>query len=58
MESLWAVINVVGPLLLIITLVVVFLRNRRAKRGEIERAEQGTRELYQQLDAEDGRHER
>jgi hypothetical protein len=58
MESLWAVINIVGPLLLIIALVVVFLRNRRARRGEIEQAEQGARALREQLDREEGRRER
>lgn len=58
MESLWAVINVVGPLLLIIALVVVFLRNRRSRRGEIEQAEQGARALREQLDAEEASRER
>jgi uncharacterized membrane protein len=58
MESLWAVINIVGPLLLIIALVVVFLRNRRARRGEIEQAEQGARALREQLDREEASRER
>ena len=57
MESLWAVINIVGPLLLIIALVVVFLRNRRARPGEIEQAERGARELREELDSEEARRE-
>ena len=58
MESLWAVINIVAPLLLIIAIVVMFLRNRRASRGEINRAEQGARDLREQLDSEEAARER
>lgn len=53
MESLWILIDIVGPLLLIGALVWVFLRNRRRPRGEVERAERGARELREQLERED-----
>lgn len=53
MESLWILIDIVGPLLLIGALVWVFLRNRRRPRGEVEQAERGARELREQLERED-----
>lgn len=53
MESLWILIDIVGPLLLIGALIWVFLRNRRRPRGEIEQAERGARELREELNRED-----
>lgn len=55
MESLWIVISILGPALLILALIWVFLRNRRAPRAEIERAERGARELRARLDEEEAR---
>ena len=55
MESLWPVITVLGPLVLIAVIIWAFLRNRRAPPGQIERAEQGARDLRRQLDEEEAR---
>jgi hypothetical protein len=48
----WAVINIVGPLLLAAVLLWVLLRNR-GSRVDVDRSEQATRDLY---DAEDEAH--
>ena len=53
MESLWHIIDIVGPLLLLAAIVWVVLRNRRAKPGEMERAEQGARDLRRELENEE-----
>lgn len=55
MESLWILIDIVGPLLLIGVTVWAVLRNRRAPRGQIEQAERGARDLRRQLDEEEAR---
>ena len=52
MESLWFLINFVGPFLLLGVLIWAFLRNRRAGRGSVERAERGAREVREEI-AED-----
>ena len=44
----WAIINIVGPLLLAAVLVWALLRNRRARRGDNDRTEQATRDLYRE----------
>jgi hypothetical protein len=41
----WAIINIVGPLLLLLVLGWAFLRNRKA-RGGIDRTERSTRDVY------------
>ena len=41
----WAIINIVGPLLLLVVLAWVILRNRKA-RGGIDRTERKTHEAY------------
>jgi hypothetical protein len=46
---MWSLITVVGPLLLIVALIVVFLRNRRRPRGEIAEAERGAVQLREEL---------
>ena len=55
MESLWIIIAIVGPALLIAALIWAFLRNRNATRREIERADRGARELRAQLEEEEAR---
>jgi hypothetical protein len=55
MESLWIVIDIVGPLLLMVVVIWLVVRNRRARRAEIARAEQGARELRAELDEEEAR---
>ena len=53
MESLWHIIDIVGPLLLLAAIVWAVLRNRRAKPGEMERAERGARDLRRELENEE-----
>ena len=47
----WALINIVGPLLLLIVLAWALLRNRKSSQAEIDRTEQATRDLYREEDA-------
>jgi hypothetical protein len=44
----WAIINIVGPLLLAAVLLWALLRNRKSRRGDVDRTEQGTRDLYRE----------
>lgn len=53
MESLWHIIDIVGPLLLLAAITWAVLRNRRARPGEIARSERGARDLRRQLDEEE-----
>ncbi len=46
----WAIINIVGPLLLVVVLAWAFLRNRKA-RGTIDRTEQGAHDVYDREEA-------
>ncbi|QAY77141.1 hypothetical protein [Sphingosinicella sp. BN140058] len=41
----WGLINIVGPLLLLLVLGWAFLRNRKS-RGGIDRTERSTRDAY------------
>jgi hypothetical protein len=43
----WALLNIVGPLLLLLVLGWAFWRNRKARRGA-DRTERKTHELYDQ----------
>jgi cbb3-type cytochrome oxidase maturation protein len=47
----WAVINIVGPLILAAVLLWVFLRSRRSRDTD-ERTEEATRRLYDEEDEE------
>jgi len=47
----WAILNIVGPLLLVIVLAWAVLRNRKSTRSEIDRTEAATRDLYREEDA-------
>lgn len=55
MESLWSLITIVGPLLLIAALVWAYLRNRNAGRASLARAERGAREVRRELEEEEAR---
>jgi hypothetical protein len=44
----WGIINIVGPLLLAAVLLWVLLRNRKARNKDVDRTEQGTRDLYRE----------
>ena len=43
----WAILNIVGPLLLAAVLLWALLRNRRSRRPDSE-TEQATRDLYRE----------
>lgn len=44
----WAIVNIVGPLLLAAVLLWVLLRNRKSRKSDVDRTEQGTRDLYRE----------
>ncbi|HEU0097612.1 MAG TPA: hypothetical protein VFQ67_02445 [Allosphingosinicella sp.] len=44
----WGIINIVGPLLLAAVLLWVLLRNRKSRHRDVDRTEQGTRDLYRE----------
>jgi hypothetical protein len=41
----WAIINIVGPLLLLVVLAWAFLRNRKS-RIDVDRTERGAHDVY------------
>ena len=47
----WAILNILGPLLLVIALAWALMRNKKSKPEEKERTEQATRDLYREEDA-------
>ena len=44
----WGIINIVGPVLLAAVLLWVLLRNRKARKIDVDRTEQATRDLYRE----------
>ncbi len=48
--SLWGLMTVVGPILLLGVITWAMLRNRTRTRAAKERTEQATRELYEESD--------
>jgi len=44
----WAILNIVGPLLLAAVLLWALLRNRKTRDRDVDRSEQGTRDLYRE----------
>lgn len=52
---LWSLITVLGPILLIGAVAWMFVRNRNARRGTVDQAERGARELREDLEREDAR---
>lgn len=54
MGGLWALMTILGPILLGLALLYAVLRNRaRASRREIDRTERATRRVHQQIAQED-----
>lgn len=47
----WSILNIVGPLLIVIVLAWAVLKNRKSSRREIDRTEAATRDLYREEDA-------
>jgi hypothetical protein len=47
---LWTLITILGPILLIGAIVWAYLRNRGASRANLNRAEEGAKELRQELE--------
>ena len=47
----WAILNIVGPLLLAAVLLWALLRNRKSRRSDAD-TEQATRDLYREEEAE------
>lgn len=44
----WGILTIIGPLLLAAVLLWVLLRNRKARNRDVDRTEQGTRDLYRE----------
>ncbi|HLL29944.1 MAG TPA: hypothetical protein VK403_03005 [Allosphingosinicella sp.] len=44
----WGIITIIGPLLLAAVLLWALLRNRKSRRSDANRTEQGTRDLYRE----------
>jgi hypothetical protein len=47
----WAIINIVGPLVLAVVLAWALLRNRKPKSDQIDDTEKATHDLYDEEDA-------
>ena len=52
---LWTLITIVGPILLIGVIIWATLRTRNPAPGEIARAEQGARELREEIEEDEAR---
>ena len=55
MGSLWILIDIIAPLLLIAAIVWAYFHNRNASRGSLERAERGARELRGEIERDEAR---
>ena len=56
MGGLWAIMTILGPVLLGLILLYALIRNRRnSSRKEIERTEQATRRLHEQMAREESK---
>lgn len=44
----WGIVTIIGPLLLAAVLLWVLLRNRKTSKSDVDRTEQGTRDLYRE----------
>jgi hypothetical protein len=51
-DSLWSLVVIAGPIVLVAALLFAIVRNRRTAREEAH-TEQATRELYKRQSAED-----
>ncbi len=54
---MWSLATVLGPILLIAAIVWAYLRTRNPRPGEIERAEQGARELREEIEKDEARND-
>jgi hypothetical protein len=48
----WTIIDIVLPILLAAVLLWAVLRNRKARRGDVDRSEQATRDVYREEEAQ------
>lgn len=46
---MWSLVTIVGPVLLLVTLIWVFLRNRHRPQSEVAEAERGAVRLREEL---------
>ncbi len=53
MSSLWSLATILGPILLIGFIVWAFVKNRKAPDNTVHRAEEGARELREELDQDE-----
>lgn len=44
----WGIVTIIGPLLLAAVLLWALLRNRKVSKSDVDRTEQGTRDLYRE----------
>lgn len=49
MEGLWALMTVVGPIVLLVAIVFVWIRNRKPAPGEMRRAEEGAKQVREEI---------
>ena len=49
MEGLWVVMTVVGPIVLIAAIIVVWARNRKPPQAEINQAEEGAKQVREEI---------
>ena len=47
----WSILNIVGPLLLLLVLAWAVLRNRKSSKSDVDRTEAATHDLYREEDA-------
>ena len=47
----WSILNIVGPLLLLLVRAWAVLRNRKSSKSDVDRTEAATRDLYREEDA-------
>ncbi len=53
MSSLWSLATILGPILLIGFIVWAFVRNKQAPDRTVGKAEEGARELREELDQDE-----
>ena len=51
MESIWSIVLIVGPLLLLAAIVYAWSKNRKMSQSDQIRANRGARELREEIDA-------
>lgn len=53
MSSLWSLATILGPILLIGFIIWAFVKNRQAPDSTVRKAEEGARELREDLDQDE-----